>query len=153
MVLNENHNCSSVKMNNPVIPSKPVKAKPGVGSRRKPVKVKPKASSEHEPVKVKSRAGPELEPTNAKPDASPERKPRTRSTRQGSKKAITKQPIGNFRHRLLLITFEVLGLSITAVTAIMLLLGYSANRFSGTSFFASLLPFAIGVLALILVTT
>jgi hypothetical protein len=31
----------------------------------------------------------------------------------------------------------------------MILLGYSANRFSGTQFFTSLLPFAIGVLALI----
>lgn len=47
---------------------------------------------------------------------------------------------------------ELLGLSITALSIIIALLGYSANRFSGTSFFGSLLPFAIGVLALILVS-
>jgi hypothetical protein len=52
-----------------------------------------------------------------------------------------------------LLGLEVLGLVTTAVSAIMVLLGYSANRFSGTSFFSSLLPFAIGVLALILVTS
>ena len=51
-----------------------------------------------------------------------------------------------------MISFEVLGLVITAVSAIMVLLGYSANRFSGTSFLNSLLPFAIGVLGLILAT-
>ncbi len=45
---------------------------------------------------------------------------------------------------------EALGLAITAVSLIMILLGYSANWFSGTRFFTSLLPFAIGVLALIL---
>ena len=107
---------------------------------RKPVKVKPEASPENKPVKVK-------------PGASPERKPRTRSTQQASKKAIPKPPVGNFRHRLIMISLEVLGLVIIAVSAIMVLLGYSANRFSGTSFFSSLLPFAIGVLGLILATT
>jgi hypothetical protein len=50
-----------------------------------------------------------------------------------------------------MVGLEVLGLTITAVFAIMILLGYSANRFSGTRFITSLLPFAIGVLALIVV--
>jgi hypothetical protein len=166
MVLNENHNFSRAKMNNPVTPLKPVKVKPRASSERKPVKVKseasserepvkakPRASSERKPVKVKPEATPEREPVKVKSETSPERKPRTRSAGQGSKKAITKPPIGNLRYRLLLITLEVLGLSTTAVTAIMVLLGYTANRFSGTSFFASLLPFAIGVLGLILATT
>ena len=105
------------------------------------------------PVKVKPEASPERKPVKAKPEASPERKPRTRSTRQGSKKAITKPPVGDFRYRLVWISLEVLGLVITLVSAIMVLLGYSANRFSGTSFFTSLLPFAIGVLGMIVVTT
>ena len=87
--------------------------------------------------------------TIVKPEVSPERKPRARSTRQGSKKVVPSPPVRNFRHRLLLITLEVLGLLITAVLAIMVILGYSANWFSGTSFFTSLLPFAIGVLGLI----
>jgi hypothetical protein len=92
-------------------------------------------------------------PTKVKTEASPERKPRARSTRQGSKKVITKSPVGNFRHRLILNSLEVLGLVITLVSAIMVLLGYSANRFSGTNFFSSLLPFAIGVLGLIVAAT
>jgi hypothetical protein len=91
-------------------------------------------------------------PANAEPLANPKRKPLARSTKQGSKKVITKPQGVNFRHRLLLIGLEVLGLVITAISAIMVLLGYSANRFSGTSFLNSLLPFAIGVLGLILVT-
>jgi hypothetical protein len=127
-------------MNNPVTP-------------RKPKIVKPEASPECKPAKVKSRISPEGKPMKVKPEASPERKTRTRSTRQGSKKVITKPPVGNFRNRLIMISLEVLGLVITLVSAIMVLLGYSANRFSGTRFFTSLLPFAIGVLGLILATT
>ena len=92
-------------------------------------------------------------PNNVKPLEKPGRKPRARSPKPGSKKVITIPQVANFRHRLLLISFEVLGLVITAVSAIMVLLGYSANRFSGTSFINSLLPFAIGVLGLILATT
>ena len=44
---------------------------------------------------------------------------------------------------------EILGLAITAISAVMIVLGYSAGWFSGTRFFTSLLPFAIGVLILI----
>ena len=88
-------------------------------------------------------------PTKVKPEASSERKPRVRSPQKASKKIITGPPTVTLRYRLLLIAVEVLGLAMTAVSAIMILLGYSADRFSGTGFFASLLPFAVGVLALI----
>jgi len=134
-------------MNEPLAPPKPVKVKPKAGSERKRVKAKPDA--ERKPVKPKPKASPEINPTNAKPEASPERKPRTPRKPQGPKKAITKPPVVNFKHRLIWISLEVLGLAVTLVSAIMVLLGYSANRFSGTSFFSSLLPFAIGVLGLI----
>ena len=166
-------------MSKPVAPPKPVKVKPEDSSERKPskvkpetrtgrkaAKIKPEVSSELNPVKVKPKTTPgrraakvkpedvsELKAVEVKPEATPERKPRVRSTKQGSKKAITKPPLGDFRHRLLLITLEVLGLMITAVLTIMVILGYSANWFSGTSFFTSLLPFAIGVLGMIVVTT
>lgn len=86
---------------------------------------------------------------NAK--AVPKRKPGPRSPRQVSRKVVPPPLVGNFRRKLLLISLEVLGLVITAVSTIMFLLGYSANWFSGTSFFGSLLPFAIGVLGLILI--
>jgi hypothetical protein len=88
-------------------------------------------------------------PTGVKPEANPERKPRVRSPRKKSKKTITHPPVGTFRYRLLLMAFELMGLAMTAVSAIMILLGYSADRFSGTNFFANLLPFAVGVLGLI----
>ncbi|MCL1980312.1 MAG: lytic transglycosylase domain-containing protein, partial [Proteobacteria bacterium] len=45
---------------------------------------------------------------------------------------------------------EILGLAVTAVTGIVVLLGYTAARFSGTDFFSHLLPFSLGVLGLIL---
>ncbi len=94
-------------------------------------------------------------PTKIKPEPGAKSKPRaTRAPRQGSKKTIAaKPPVKNFRRSLLLISLEVSGLVITAVSAIMALLGYSANWFSGTRFFTSLLPFAIGVLGLILVAS
>ena len=136
-------------MNEPVAPPKPVKVKPKASSELKPVKVKPEASPERKPVKPRLKASPDLNPTNTKPDVSPERKPRTPRKPRGPKKAITKPPVVNFKHRLIWISLEVLGLAVTLVSAIMVLLGYSANRFSGTSFFSSLLPFAIGVLGLI----
>jgi len=129
-------------MNKPATPPKPANVNSEAVPERKPRVRKPRQESKQVPTK----------PGNVNSEAVPERKPRVRKPRQGSKKLITKPPVGNFGHRLLLITFEILGLVITAVSAIMVLLGYSANRFSGTSFFSSLLPFAIGVLGLIVVT-
>ncbi|MBL8500221.1 MAG: transglycosylase SLT domain-containing protein [Nitrosomonas sp.] len=93
------------------------------------------------------------EPGNVKP------KPRRRRTavarnRNDPGKPPRKHPKrnrpGGFQRTLLLTGIEMLGLSIAAVCAIILLLGYSAGRFSGTSFFGHLLPFTAGVLALIL---
>ena len=81
--------------------------------------------------------------TTQKPKSKP------RAPRKKTIKVPLKSPIVSFRRRLLLLSLETLGLAITAVSAIMVLLGYSANWFSGTRFFTSLLPFAIGVLCLI----
>ena len=46
---------------------------------------------------------------------------------------------------LLLLSLEGLGLTISALLGTMLSLGTSANSFSGSSFFANLLPFAAGI--------
>ena len=86
-------------------------------------------------------------PAKVKVDASSKAKPR--KPRKTANKVLLKPSVASFRNRLLIIGFEVLGLAITAICVIMVLLGYSANWFSGTRFFTSLLPFAIGVLALI----
>jgi len=80
------------------------------------------------------------------------RKPRAPSTRKSTRKPVQPPATENIKLRIGLIIAEVLGLVITVVSGIMVLLGYSADWFSGTSFFGSLLPFAIGVLALALVT-
>jgi hypothetical protein len=118
-----------------------------------PVKVKPEMSREPQPVKVKPEMTPEPKSVKVKPEGTPKRKPRTPSKRQGSKKTPSKLPIVNFRHRLIWVSLELLGLAIMAVSAIIVILGYSANWFSGTRFFTSLLPFAIGILLLIVVMT
>ncbi|MGZ8190510.1 MAG: lytic transglycosylase domain-containing protein [Methylococcaceae bacterium] len=90
---------------------------------------------------------------NIKPEASPKAKPRPRrSTPQKPKKPIPALP-ENIRLKLFLISLEALGLLVTGLFAIIVLLGYSAHWFSGTGTFDNLLPFAIGVLALVLVIT
>jgi len=48
--------------------------------------------------------------------------------------------------------FEIFSLGIALVAVIMVMLGYSATWFSGTRFFASLLPFAVFILVLIVFT-
>lgn len=75
------------------------------------------------------------------------RKPRTRT-----KKAKKKPTPAQIRKKILMLALEVLGLSVTAISLIIALLGYSANRFSGTSFFGNLLPFAIGILVMVVIT-
>ena len=104
-------------------------------------------------AKPRKRAAPKVvsDPSqNPKPKPNP--KPRAKSTRKPSKKKASKLPVVSIKHRLMWNSLEVLGFSIAAVSAIMVLLGYSAKVFSGTSFLTSLLPFAVGILALIIAT-
>ncbi|NOT11253.1 MAG: transglycosylase SLT domain-containing protein [Methylococcaceae bacterium] len=82
----------------------------------------------------------------------PKRKPRATGPRKSSRKPDPAAK-ANLKFRYGLIIAEILSLVTITVSAIIVLLGYSANRFSGTSFFGSLLPFAIGVLILALVTS
>lgn len=77
------------------------------------------------------------------------RKPRKRSTR----KSVVTVPPHNFRQKFLFITAETLALAAIAIYAIVIVLGNAANWFSGTSFLGSLLPFAAGVMALILASS
>jgi Transglycosylase SLT domain len=77
------------------------------------------------------------------------RKPRKRSPR---KSVVTVSP-RSFQQRLLFITLETLALAAIAIYAIVIVLGNAGNWFSGTSFLGSLLPFAAGVMALILAST
>ncbi len=96
--------------------------------------------------------------TGAKNGESAVRPPRRSKTGttggQGKKKAkprsrAKKKPAPT-RRTVLLALAETACLAVTAVTIIMVLLGLAAERFSGTRFLASLLPFALGVLGLVL---
>lgn len=55
----------------------------------------------------------------------------------------------SLQHRLFLLSIEIFSLSVISLITIVFLLGSSANWFSGTQFLTSLLPFAAGVLGLI----
>lgn len=81
-------------------------------------------------------------------------KPRSRKTRASSPKAVSRviaaRPSDLFLQHWMLYMVELLGLIFTALIAVMILLGYTASLFTGTDFLYSLLPFAAGVLGLIL---
>ena len=84
----------------------------------------------------------------------PERKKRATP----AKKPAPKQPVVvkaaglKLKHRLMWLVLEIIGLTSAAIAAIIIVLGYSATWFSGTRFLTSLLPFAAGVLGIILLT-
>lgn len=98
----------------------------------------------------------------AQPSASPQPKTKRRTTsnrakaspssrrkKSGGKKK--KKPQSTLLRDFLLLSLECLGLTIIGMAATIALLGYCANRFSGTDFLNSLLPFAGGILGLIVV--
>jgi hypothetical protein len=80
------------------------------------------------------------------------RKPRSTTTKGTGRKRGPKKPQMLTRTLLLLTGLEIFGLAASAVTGIIVLLGYAADRFSGTRFFSHLLPFTLGVLGLIVTT-
>ena len=77
------------------------------------------------------------ESNNIRPKPKRRRSPTVRAEKDKTQKRLRKKQTSEFKWNLLLISLEILGLSIIAVSAIIVLLGYSANRFSGTSFFNS----------------
>ena len=78
---------------------------------------------------------------------------RTQPPRSGKKKNSRKKkkPQPTLFRDIVLISLECLGLTVIGVAVIIVLLGYFANRFSGTNFVNNLLPFTGGVLGLIVV--
>jgi len=95
------------------------------------------AQSPQTPPPVKRRAAPK----------------RPKAPGSGRKKSVpVKSPprISVF-HGSLLIGLEYLGLLGIGMVAVIVVLGYSANRFSGTGFFNSYLPFAAGIIGVVVV--
>jgi hypothetical protein len=97
-----------------------------------------------------------------KPKPRRKRKPAARpaegvqSVQRGSRRKFEKNPHNSqygYKQKFMLVCIELFCLGVIAVLAIMVLLGHSANRFSGTSFLNHLLPFAVTVLILIFIST
>jgi len=88
-----------------------------------------------------------LPPEKPKPPV--KRPPRAAAAKRTGRKRRPKKPPVSTRRLVLLIGLEIFGLTIGAVTGIVVLLGHAAARFSGTRFFSHLLPFTLGVLGLI----
>ena len=91
-------------------------------------------------------------PSAEQPKVQAQSKPKTVAQKTPGRKPRKKKSQTTPQKILLLTSLEIAGLAISAVTGIVVLLGFAANRFSGTRFFANLLPFALGVLALIVAT-
>jgi Transglycosylase SLT domain len=84
--------------------------------------------------------------TRGNADSPVKRAPRKRAPR----KSVNTIPPRSFRQQVLLVAIETLALAAIAIYAIVVVLGNAGNWFSGTSVLGSLLPFAAGVMALIL---
>ncbi len=82
----------------------------------------------------------------AKTQADAKRKPRARNP-------VAIEPAHSFKERLLFLSIEAVALTAVTLYAIIGALGYTASWFSGTRLLSNLLPFAIGVLVLILLST
>ena len=110
-------------------------------------------SSEKEEAKPKPKRKPRQKKVAAAISPAAPAPPKPVRPRKSTKKKPSVLPVVSIKHRVLWSSLEILGLSIAAVATIMVLLGYSAKLFSGTHFLTSLLPFAVGILALIIATT
>lgn len=82
----------------------------------------------------------------------PGRKPKKAGGAHGKTPAhrVAATPVLPIPHRLMLLTLEVSGLCTAGLVGIIVLLGESAGRFSGTGFWSSLLPFSISLLSFVL---
>jgi hypothetical protein len=86
-------------------------------------------------------------------DLPAKRTPRKRSPQKQAAKQHPAVATVDFRQRLLFIAIELFALIAIVIYAIVVVLGNAANWFSGTSIWGSLLPFAVGVMALIIAST
>ena len=84
-------------------------------------------------------------PAQKRAKASPSGKKKINSRKKKPQKTLLKD--------FLFISLECLGLATIGLAAVVVLLGYIGNRFSGTNFIHSLLPFAGGILGLIVIAS
>lgn len=94
-------------------------------------------------------ASPKTTPPPLKRRTDPKRQKAAASVRKKSSPRKSKPQISPW-HGYLLIGLEYLGLMSIGVATVIVVLGYSANRFSGTGFFNSYLPFAAVIIGVII---
>ncbi|MDD2801219.1 MAG: transglycosylase SLT domain-containing protein [Methylococcales bacterium] len=94
-------------------------------------------------------------PATASKPTQPPAKAQPKRPKQPAKprKKRSKIPPNSLQRRMTYLALELLGLAIIGLSVVMIILGYSASWFSGTRFFSSLLPFAAGILLLMLAGT
>ncbi len=126
-------------------------------------------SKEPKPAKTPKAPNPNAKPKDSKPRLSkprvsqPKNPGQETSERKKTATSVKKKPVPKqspvvkaaglkLKHRLMWMVLEIGGLAIAAIAFIIMVLGYSASLFSGTGFLTSLLPFAVGILAIILLT-
>jgi hypothetical protein len=129
-----------------------------LAAQKGPDRQQPAEPATASPVPAPPEGRPDAGAKKGKSAVRPPRRSKTATTGgQGKKKAkprsrARKKPAPT-RRTVLLALAETACLAVTAVTIIMVLLGLAAERFSGTRFLASLLPFALGVLGLVVVAS
>ena len=101
--------------------------------------------SQSKPVATKNVESPGTKPKAQTRPKAPQKKRKKASRKHSTGRAI------NRRRQLLLVALETGSLAVAAVALIMVLLGYSAVWFAGTRFFVSLLPFAVLILAFVVI--
>lgn len=124
--------------NTPCGMKKPVEQQsPTVAPALPPAKAPPTAKSAEKSA-PKSAAKPTVQ-----------RKPRSPAKKGAGRKRRGKKPLISTRRQMVFTSLEICCLSLSAMTAIVVLLGHAAGRFSGARFFSHLLPFTLGVSGLI----
>lgn len=78
--------------------------------------------------------------------------PQKPRTRRQSKSHVHKRKHKFSKNRLWFTVLELFSLTITAAIGILLAMGYFAQHFSGSDFYTNLLPFAVGIISLVIVT-
>ncbi|MBM9614555.1 transglycosylase SLT domain-containing protein [Desulfobulbus rhabdoformis] len=101
--------------------------------------------AEHVPAKTKA-SRPKKAPVKSKKKSPPKK----RAAKKRNRKQPKKPPVSK---RLLaaLVSLELLGLLFSLGMVVVVVLGYATDQFSGIGFFSHLLPFALGVVGLVLI--
>lgn len=112
-----------------------------------PIRIMPKTTAQHTAPAAAGETSKQAKPVNRERSRTNSKK----TAKKTGRKRRSKKPQLSTRQVIVWTGLEIFGLTVTTITGIIVVLGYAAARFSGSEFFAHLLPFALGVLAMLLV--